>query len=321
MAILITGASGFVGQALCKTLLQGGYEIRAIVRNEKNAAQIKLNNTDFPASLHCEVVDNLIDATNSPLFFDGVEVIIHLAGRAHIKKEKHKNPLAEYRRVNLVITRHLAERAAQSGVKRLIYLSSIKVNGEKSLGFTEQDIPNPLDAYGLSKWEAEQALQDIAKKTTLKIVILRPPLIYGKGVKANFEALLQAMKNKIPLPFSSIQNLRSLIYIENLCDIISLCLKHPNAINQTFLVSDGPAISTPELIHTLSKTLNLPLKLYRCPVSLLIFLGCLVGKKTTISRLTNSLVIDDTKIRTLLDWQPPYSIQDALIRDFSGAKK
>lgn len=315
--IVITGSSGFVGLALCRTLLKKGYKIRAIVRNEESAQRIKTYNPEFLDFLECYIAEDLILAANSPRFFNGAEIFIHLASRTHVQHETCENPLAEYRKINVDLTRHLAEGAALAGIKRFIYLSSIKVNGEKSLRFTEKDTPNPEDAYGITKWEAELALQEIAKKTNLKIVILRPPLIYGKGVKANFEALIKAVKSKKPLPLASIKNLRSLLYIENLCDLISLCIEHPNAINQTFVVSDGSPVSTPELIRALSEALNTPVKLWKFPINWLMILGWLTRRQGSISRLTNSLVIDDTKVREDLNWNPPFSMREAFMRDFS----
>jgi nucleoside-diphosphate-sugar epimerase len=326
--ILVTGASGFVGRALCHSLLQKGYKIRAVVRTPEKANQLKQNNSNFSDLLNCQIETDLIKATNYPAFFEDIEIIIHLAARAHVMEESIQNPIMEYRNVNVKITRHLAEKAAQHGVKRFIYLSSIKVygeispmNGSEIKKFTEQDTPKPEDAYAISKWEAENALQKIAQKTALEVVVLRAPVIYGKGVGANFEKLIHYVKRKFPLPLASIKNLRSLIYIENLCDIITLCIHHREANNQVFLVSDGAPVSTPELIKALSIALKTPARLYRFPLKGLRFLGWITRKKMAVSRLTNSLIVDDSKCRELLNWKPPHLMAEALSNDFGEPKK
>ncbi len=323
-AILITGANGFVGRRLCKTLLQQGHKISAFVRSEEDARRLQEENRSFSNAFHFQIADDLITAASSPTFFDDIEVVIHLAARAHVVRESIENPLAEFRSINVDITRHLAEKAAERGIKRFIYLSSVKVHGENSSTkdgeikkITENDPLHPEDAYGQSKWEAEQVLWEIADKSPLEIVILRSTLIYGKEATANFQALVKLVKMKIPLPLASIQNLRSMIYVENLCNIISCCLNHKNAANQSFLVSDSEPISTPKLIRNLSKALGVPLRLYKFPVSWLYFLGLVTGKRKAISRLTSSLVIDNFKCRNLLEWQPPFSMKEALTRDFS----
>jgi nucleoside-diphosphate-sugar epimerase len=244
-----------------------------------------------------------------------VDVVIHLAARVHVMHDDTPNPLAEFLRVNVYGTEHLARSAALAGVRRLVYVSSIKVNGEATNGgeqFTETDTPSPQDPYGISKWEAEQALRRVATETGLEIVIVRPPLVYGAGVKGNFAQMLKILAKGIPLPLASALNQRSFIYVENLVDALIVCATHPAAANQTFLVSDGEDVSTPDILRKLGDAMEHPARVFPCPPALLKFAGRLTGKSDQIERLMGSLRIDSGKIRRELGWQPPYTLQDGL---------
>ncbi len=236
-AVLVTGANGFVGKPLCLALFEQGQALRAAVRSEN----VQVEN--------CEIGDiaDISGQTDWRNALQGVKVVIHLAARVHVMKDASIDPLAEFRKINVEGTLNLAKQAAKAGVKRFIFISSIKVNGEHSdldKPFTEADVANPQDAYGLSKYEAEQGLLLIAQQTGMEVVIIRPPLIYGPGVKANFKSMLHFVKRGIPLPFGNINNKRSFIYLGNLISLIMRCIDHPEAANQVFLVSDGDDLST-----------------------------------------------------------------------------
>jgi nucleoside-diphosphate-sugar epimerase len=315
MKILITGATGFLGQNLCSAALDRNYSIRATTRSASKPHR------------HPEIESIPISSIAEPLpetALKGLEVIVHLAARVHVMNDTTSDPLAAHRQINTAATLSLARQAAQHGVKRFIYLSSIKVNGEGGIDidrpYTEQDPPQPIDPYGQSKWEAEQGLKQIAAETGLEIVIIRPPLIYGAKVKGNFQQLLRIIQRGIPLPLGSINNHRSLVYVGNLVDAILTCITHPAAKNQTFLVSDGNDLSTPALILGLAKyvekpdwmnAIELP-TLLSIPPQLLVFCGKLVGQTSSVERLIGSLTVDSTHIQTTLDWKPPFSVNEGL---------
>lgn len=229
--VLVTGASGFVGGTLCADLARLGYKVRAAVRNPE---VFSIAECDV---LKISSIDSDADWSDSVA---GMDVVIHLAARVHVMSDNAADPLAEFRRVNTAGTENLARQAASAGVKRLVYVSSIKVNGEATDGgrkFSESDLPGPQDPYGISKWEAEQALHRVAKETGLEVVIVRPPLVYGAGVKGNFAQMLKVLAHGIPLPLASVHNRRSLVYLGNLVDALILCATHPAAAGQTYLVS------------------------------------------------------------------------------------
>jgi nucleoside-diphosphate-sugar epimerase len=245
-----------------------------------------------------------------------VTTVIHCAARAHILRDKSNNPLLEYRRVNVDGTLRLAHQAAAAGVRRFIFISSIKVNGEKTeLGcpFTADDVPNPTDPYGISKWEAERALLELAKQTTMEVVIIRPPLIYGPGVKANFSTLVRLVNSKVPLPLGLLnKNRRSFVGLENLLSFIRLCMEHPGAANQTFLISDNHDMSTVELLENLSSALGVQLYLIKCPIWILRILAKVFGKTKMIERVIDSLEVDITKSIMRLGWSPVANAQEGL---------
>jgi nucleoside-diphosphate-sugar epimerase len=243
----------------------------------------------------------------------GVEAVVHLAARVHVMTDPAADPLHEFRKVNVVWTERLARAAAAERVRRFVYLSTIKVNGEKSIKpFTEQDTPNPQDPYGMSKWEAEQALATVASETGLETVVVRSPLVYGPGVGGNFLQLLNVLCRGIPLPLAAVENRRSLTYRGNLVDAIARCVQDGRAAGHTYLVSDGEDLSTPELIRRLAKNLGLTPRLWPLPVTILRWMGRLIRKEAMLNRLVDSLQIDSSKIRRELDWRPPFSVDQGL---------
>jgi nucleoside-diphosphate-sugar epimerase len=293
MRFFVTGASGFVGSALSSELRRRGMDVRSILRTQQE-------------------IDGSSDWRDA---LQGVSVVIHLAARVHVMHESAADPLAEFRKVNVEGTEHLARSAAAAGVKRLVYVSSIKVNGEETIGgqrYSEVSAPFPTDPYGLSKWEAEQALQRVAAETGLELVVIRPPLVYGMGVKGNFAQMMKALARGLPLPLASIGNQRSLVYVGNLVDAIITCATHPKAVGQTYLIDDGEDVSTPELLRQLGISMGCPARLLRCPIRLLEWLGALMGKSGQVERLVGSLQIDSRKIRHELNWTPPYSLHQGL---------
>ena len=305
MNVLVTGANGFVGSYLCTALVKNNDLVSAVVRNA--------NNNNSPKNVKL-IVKELSGETNWKDSFHGVDVVIHLAGRAHVMNESAIDPYLAYAEINVNATRNLAEQAARNGIKRFIFLSSIKVNGERTgeTAFNESNMPQPEDDYGKSKDEAEKALNIIAKKTEMEVVIIRPPLIYGKGVKANFKNLVKLSQSGFPLPFGAIHNKRSFIYIENLVDFIMLCMHHPKAGNETFLASDDDDVSTTQLISSIQeaskkKTLLLPI-----PKSWVMFLLQLIGKRTLSNKLCLSLQVNIDKAKTLLEWKPPFSFKTGI---------
>lgn len=310
MKILVTGANGFVGRAVCKTLSNAGLSVRGTVRKRENAPSI--NNVPFNGELI--TIGDIGPNTKWGMALQDIDIVIHLAARAHVMKEIAADPLLEFRTVNTLVTKTLACAAVSAEVKRFIYISSIKVNGEHTgnIPFSEGDTPNPQDPYAVSKLEAEQALQAIAQETGLEIVILRPPLVYGTGVRANFLKLMNLINAGVPLPFNSVKNSRSLLYIGNLVDAIIKCIQHPFAANKTFLISDGEDLSTPELIRRLASALNKPARLVPFPTSLLQLAGAFIRKFAEVERLTGSLTIDSSKIRTELNWIPPFTVDEGL---------
>ena len=307
----VTGSTGFLGAALSRRLLKENYKILAITRKHK----VQYNN--FHENLKIvETGDNNL-GFNWYQVLNKVDCLIHCAAKTHEanKIKKSADKLSIYRKINVDLTRNLAEQAASIGVKRFIFLSSIKVNGERTVGissFKHNDICNPEDAYGISKWEAEQALLEVSKQTGLEVIIIRAPLIYGEGVKANFLRLLDLVYNTIPLPFANINNLRSFVGLDNLIDLIIRCIDHPKAPGEIFLVSDGEDISTPNLIKKLSQIMNKSTRLFSMPVSLMKVVSSLIDKSSEIDKLIGSLRIDNSHAHEILKWSPPYSLNEGL---------
>jgi nucleoside-diphosphate-sugar epimerase len=305
---LVTGATGFVGQALVRQMVADGrFAVRAAVRRETGV---------LPAGVECVVTGDLSDLNGEVTWqaaLSGVDAVVHLAARVHVMRESASDPLTEFRRVNVAPSLELARRAAEAGVRRFVYLSSVKVNGESGT-YTESDAPAPEDAYGVSKHEAEVGLRRIADETGLEVVIIRPPLVYGPGVRANFRALMHAVARGIPLPLGAIDNRRSLVASDNLADFILTCVNHSSARNQTFLVSDGEDLSTTNLIRRLAGAMGRPARLLPVPASLLMMAATLAGQRDAAKRLIGSLQVDISRARRLLNWTPPISVDEGLRR-------
>ncbi len=305
MNILVTGASGFIGAALCAKLAADGAEVRRASRRGS------LRGSPGPADI---AVDEIGPTTNWGELLAGMEAVVHLAARVHVMRETAADPLAEFRRVNVQGTENLARAAARAGVARFVFVSTAKVNGEITEGhpFSEGHAPNPQDAYAQSKWEAEQMLARVAAETGLGVTILRPPLVYGPGVKANFLNLLRAVDAGLPLPLASIDNRRSLVYVGNLVHALSACLTQPAAANRTFFVSDDHDVSTPQLVRDIAAALGKKPLLFPFSPSLLRALGQLTGHAEQIGRLAGSLQVDISRIKSELGWKPPFSMQEGL---------
>ncbi len=304
MKILATGANGFVGSALCAELMEQGLTVLAAVREEtaiENCTPV--------------VVGAIGNSTNWSTTLSGVDVVVHLAARVHVMNDTSIDPLAEFRQVNVDGTLNLARQAANAGVKRFIFVSSVKVNGEQTIAdkpFTEDMAPFPQDAYGISKLEAEQGLLKIAQETGMEVVIIRPPLIYGAGVKANFASMMRAVKRGIPLPLGAIHNKRSFVYVGNLVSMIMCCIDHPAAANQVFMVSDGDDLSTTQLLRSCAAALGVRARLLPVPQKLLELGAAVLGKHAVTQRLCGNLQVDISKARTMLSWTPPFSVADGL---------
>lgn len=308
--ILVTGASGFIGKMLCNRLLLDGLRVRPAVRCYRHGDVLSTGCVPV-------VVGDLGTGTVWDNALEETDTVVHLAARVHVMNDLASDSLAEFRKVNVGGTLKLALQAANAGVNRFIYLSSIKVNGEETLlgrPFTEEDQPTPQDDYAVSKWEAEQALRELADKTGLEVVIIRPPLVYGPGVKANFETMMQWLNRDVPLPFGAIRNKRSLVALDNLVDMIAICLDHPTAANQTFLVADGEDLSTTELLKRTAAALGKPAHLLSLPQNILKTGLKLVGRDDVACRLCSSLQVDISKARALLDWTPPVTVDESLAK-------
>ena len=312
--ILLTGATGFVGLAISERLVKDGvHDVRAVVRSPEALLYPCIDKVVVP-----DIALN-VDWIN---IFECVEVVIHAAARVHVMADKAENPLDEFRRVNVQGTLNLARQAAAAGVRRFVFISSVKVNGESTqLGrpFTADGTPAPLDAYGISKKEAEQGLREIALQIGMEVVIIRPPLVYGPGVKANFSAMMRWLRRGVPLPLGVIHNQRSLVALDNLVDLIVTCLTHPAAANQTFLVSDGEDVSTTELLRRMGQAMGRPARLIPVPASWLKLAAAMVGKPDVAQRLCGSLQVDIEKARRLLGWTPPRSLDEGLNRAAGSA--
>jgi UDP-glucose 4-epimerase len=299
--ILITGVNGFVGSALNS-------------RMEKMKSFILLRTTRLETGINKLPID-FSDDFNIESELGSVEAIIHCAARVHLMEDSAENPLDAYRQVNTLGTLRLAQQAADAGVKRFIFLSSIKVNGESTqLGhpFTPSISSVPTDPYALSKYEAEVGLLKLAEETEMDVVIIRPPLVYGQGVKANFASMMNIVRKGVPLPLGTINNARSLVYIDNLVDLIVTCIAHPKAANQVFMVSDNQDVSTSDLLRKIAKAMGKTSRLLPIPQSLLLLATRLLGKQAIGLRLCGSLQVDISKTKTMLNWLPPYTIDEAL---------
>ena len=301
--ILISGATGFVGQALVAALRAQQCSVGRALRQAIA--------DDEPGDV---VVGDIGPDTDWLAALRDADCVVHLAARTHVLDERSADALEAYRRINVLGTIRLAQLAAAAGVRRLVFLSSVKVNGDAttSRAYTENDAPMPQDAYGITKREAEDALRRIGSETRMEVVILRPPLVYGPGVKGNFLRLLRLIERGLPLPLASVDNRRSLIYVENLVNAIIACVNAPAAAGKTYLVSDGEDVSTPALIGKLATAMGRSPRLLPCPVALLNLGAAMVGKRAAAARLTGSLRVDSSRIRAELGWVPRYSLDQGL---------
>ena len=308
--ILITGATGFVGKALLQRLLADDKSRRLVVFVRRDGLR-------WPEQVVPIVTGFLHPSTKWSFTLEGVSVVVHCAARVHVMQDNVADSLTAFRDVNVGGTLNLARQAATAGVKRFVFISSVKVNGESTLpgrAFSEASAPNPQDGYGQSKHEAELGLHQLAAETGMEIVIIRPPLVYGPGVKANFAALMRAVQRGWPLPLGAVHNQRSIVALDNLVDSIVTCITHPQAANQTFLVSDGQDLSTTELVRGMAHAAGLPSRLLPVPVWALQAGASLLGKGDALQRLCGNLQVDISKARSLLSWVPPMSLEEGLIR-------
>ncbi len=309
--ILVTGANGFIGLPLCEELRRTCWSVKGAVRTQ----------CQLPDAIEPVVVGSIDEVTDWSAALSKVDVVIHLAARVHVMNDSSPDALAEFRTVNVGGTLNLAMQAASVGVKRFIFISSIKVNGEFTeldQPFTEEVIENPTDAYGISKFEAEQGLLAIAKQTGMEVVIIRPPLVYGAAVKANFSSMMRVIGRGIPLPLGAIYNKRSFVYVGNLVNFILLCIDHPAATNQVFLVSDGRDLSIRELLYACADALDVKVRLFPVPQKIVEWVASLIRKRDVVQRLCGNLQVSTTKARTLLGWKPPISIADGLKATVQG---
>jgi UDP-4-keto-D-QuiNAc 4-reductase len=306
---LVTGANGFVGLALVERLHRmPDITVSAAVRRPDAA---------FSADLRVHSDCQLDPPGGWPRALEGQDCVVHAAARVHVMHDAGAEASAAYHRTNVLGTLHLARAAALAGVGRFVYLSSIKVNGEATAAgrpFRADDAPAPLDAYGRSKLQAEQALQELSSSTGMALVIVRPPLVYGPGVRANFRSLIVAVARGVPLPFGCVRNARSLVGLDNLVDLLAMCTTHPAAGGQTLLVSDGEDLSTPELVRRLARALGRSARLLPVPVGLLRAAAAIAGRRDAMQRLCSSLQIDATPTRRVLGWAPPLSVDEGLER-------
>jgi nucleoside-diphosphate-sugar epimerase len=307
--VLVTGASGFVGQGVCADLPSRGYSVRSVVRRNSEVG--------LPTGEQRFVMGDLDERSDWTAALAGIDSVVHLAGRVHLIQDTAADPLADYRRMNVALTLNLARQAAISGVRRFVFVSSIKVNGAVTpfgQPFTAEDEPRPKDPYAVSKYEAEQALMQLAGKTGMEVVILRPVLVYGPGVKANFLEMIGWLLRGVPLPLGALDNRRSVVALDNLVDCIATCLHHPAAANQVFLVSDGDDITVEALLRRTAAALGRRARLLPVPKFVLGMMGRIVGKEASVQRLSTALQVDISKTRQLLRWAPPVPVDVALMK-------
>ena len=311
--VLVTGANGFVGRAVVIRCVSEKFQVRAAVRRE---------GTENPPEVDVVRVADLSATTDWSNAVGGIDVVVHTAARVHVMRDLSADTLAEFRRVNVEGTMNLARQAAKAGVQRFIFMSSIKVNGERTVDgrpFRADDLPAPVDPYGISKYAAETALMELGRKTGIEIVIIRSVLVYGPGVKANMLSMMQWLHRGIPLPLGAMHNKRSLVALDNLVDLIVTCIRHPAAANEIILVSDGEDLSTTALLRRTAAALGKRVVLVPAPAWMLRLTARLARKEEIAQRLCDSLQVDIEKTKRLLGWVPPIRVEDALketARDF-----
>lgn len=307
--VMVTGASGFVGREVVAQLLRSGRQVTAALRSLAPAGT-----RASAVALRTFQVGELASATDWRAALDGVGVVVHCAARVHVMHETAADPMAAFRQVNVDGTLQLARQAAAAGVRRFVFISSIGVNGAETFGtpFTSDDVPAAHSAYARSKYEAELGLLALARKSSLEVVIIRPPLVFGPGAPGNFDRLMRALQRGIPLPFGAVNNRRSLVALRNLVSLVEVCLDHPAAANQVFLVSDGEDISTTELLRGVAAALGIRPRLFRVPAGVLKTVAGLAGRTQLAQQLCGSLQVDILKTRTLLGWAPVIRLDKAL---------
>ena len=310
---LVTGATGFVGNAFVKQLLTR-YEFGHV------AVAVRKNGFQWPDGVRQHIIGNLDISNDWSNVVEDISVVVHCAARVHLVTDKSENPLDEFRNVNVQGTMNLARYAATAGVRRFVFVSSIGVNGAETFRqpFDAQDRALPHSPYALSKYEAELGLHALATETGMEVVIIRPPLVYGPGAPGNFGSLMRWLQRGIPLPLGSIHNLRSLVALDNLVDLIVTCLTHPAAANETFLVSDGEDVSTTELLRRMGQAMGCPARLIPVPSGVLKAAAALLGKRDMAQRLCGSLQVDIQKTRQLLGWNPPLTLDQGLRKAAEG---
>jgi nucleoside-diphosphate-sugar epimerase len=302
--ILVTGATGFVGSEVVTTLARNGFDVRGASRRNVHSA---VDGVEYIVG--CELAPDSDWQT--------ADIVVHAAARVHVMRDSASDPLAAFRFANVAGTVNLARQAAAAGVRRFVFISSVKVNGEGTTPghpYTAEDAPSPLDAYGVSKHEAESALRRISDETGIEVVIIRPVLVYGPGVKANFLTMMRWIHAGVPLPFGATNNLRSLVALDNLVDLVVRTTWHPKAANQTLMVSDGLDLSTGELLRRMSEALGKRARLFSIPPAMLNAAARMLRKQNVAQRLCGSLQVDIRKTRELLEWAPPVSVDDAMAR-------
>lgn len=313
--ILVTGGNGFVGRSVVQRLVGDGYRVRCAVR--------ALDRVRDMSDVDLTEIGSVNGSTEWTKALEGVDTVIHLVARTHVTRDDSSDPLVLYRQINVHGTKRLAQQAKEMGVRRLVFVSSVKVNGEftTTRPFTETDVANPQDAYGQTKKEAEDTLMEVLEGTGTGYVIVRPPLVYGARVRANLETLMRAVWKGLPLPLASIRNQRSMIGVSNLADVLVACAEHPDAEGKTYLVSDDADVSTPHLVAEMGRAMGRPARLLPFPVAGLRILGTISGRRSMIEKLTGSLQIDCFRIKRELGWKPPCTFAEGIremARSFRG---
>lgn len=312
--ILVTGATGFVGSAVVRRFVAQGAASRL-------AVAVRRIGGAWAQEVRVHAVGDMTPLTDWSIALVDVSVVVHCAARVHVMQDRVSDPLVEFRRVNVQGTLNLARQAAEAGVRRFVFVSSIKVNGEATdpgRPFLADDAPAPLDPYGVSKMEAEQALRELSAQTGMEVVFVRPPLVYGPGVKANFASMMGWLRRGVPLPLGAIHNARSLVALDNLVDLLMTCITHPAAAGQVFLVSDGEDVSTTELLRRTARAMGRAARLVPVPSVWLEVTASLMGRRNVAQRLCGSLQVDIEKTRQLLGWRPPLTLDQGLKKAVEG---